>query len=165
MNETAREQALNEIKELRSAGRMDEAIGLARKLQEAHPSDATVSYQCASTYDRAGEEREAVAYYERALQQGLSGRERRGALLGLGSTYRNIGELERSRETFLKGLAEFDNGREFQVFLALTLFDLDECAEATQILLQNLAETTQDPHLKTYRRALLHYAGLFVVKK
>ena len=81
--------------------------------------------------------------------------------MGLGSTYRNIGELERSRKTILEGLVEFDNGREFQVFLAITLYDLDECAEAIQILLQNLAETTQDPNLKTYRRALLYYAGLF----
>jgi tetratricopeptide (TPR) repeat protein len=152
------EESLNRVRSLRTEGRFNEAIDLISQLHKDHPYDPVVTYQCASTYDSAGLEHEAVSYYELALQQGLSGEDRRGALLGLGSTHRNIGNLDQSKEILLKGVEEFQNGREFQVFLTITLFDLGEYAEAVKILLQNLAETTQDEYIKAYRRALLYYA-------
>lgn len=122
------------------------------------PDDPVVTYQLASTYDVMGDERNAAPLYEQALAQGLGGADRRGALLGLGSTYRNIGEHSKSAQVLRQGMDEYEDGREFQVFLAITLYDMGDHVEAMRLLLRNLAETTQDRNLKEYQRALLFYA-------
>ncbi|WP_246321240.1 tetratricopeptide repeat protein [Paenibacillus germinis] len=41
--------------------------------------------------------REAVPFYKKSLELGLSGEERQGAYLGLGSTYRTLGMYDHSK--------------------------------------------------------------------
>jgi len=149
------DQQLKRVSTLRSEGRLEAALALALQLHTTAPDEPRVNYQCAWMYDVMGEERNAAPFYERALAQGLAGADRRGALLGLGSTYRNIGEHRQSAEILRLGISEYEDGREFQVFLAITLYDMGEYAEAMCLLLRNLAETTQDEFLKQYRRALV----------
>lgn len=55
--------------------------------------DAEVLYQCAWIHDVMGLETEAVPYYEQAIENGLDGESLRGAYIGLGSTYRCIGNM------------------------------------------------------------------------
>ena len=153
------DQQLQQTSALRSQGRLEEALALALQLHAAVPDDPHINYQCAWTYDVMGLEENAVPFYERALALGLSGVDRRGALLGLGSTYRNIGEHNKSAAILWQGIAEYEDGREFQIFLAITLYDMGEHAEAMRLLLRNLAETTQNETLKQYERALLFYAA------
>ena len=159
MDKSLLDQQLQQVSALRSQGRLEEALARALELHITTPGDPRVSYQCAWTYDVMGQEREAAPFYEQALALGLSGADRRGALLGLGSTYRNIGEHNKSVAILRQGTAEYEDGREFQVFLAITLSDMGEYAEAMRLLLRNLAETTQNETLKQYERALLFYAG------
>lgn len=119
---------------------------------------AWLHYREACELDKMDEERKAAPRYERALELGLEGKDLRNAILGLGSTYRCIGEYEKSIEMLRRGAREFLDGREFDVFLALALHNTGEHAQAMRLLLRNLAETTGNAYILQYRRALLYYA-------
>jgi predicted Zn-dependent protease len=69
-----------------------------------------------------------------------------------------LGEYEASRRALRKGLKRFPADRALSTFLALTLYNLGEHREATSTLLENLVETTSDPGIQLYRRALAFYA-------
>lgn len=149
---------LQEAIELRSTGRAEEARTILLGLVAAHPDDAEINYQTAWVHDTLGREREAVSFYVRAIEQGLTDKDLEDALLGLGSTYRTLGEYQQAEETLRCGMATFPNNRAFQVFLAMTLYNLHRYHEATELLLTNLAETTSDATIIQYKRAILFYA-------
>ncbi len=144
--------------QLRSTGRAEEARALLLDLVASYPDDAEINYQTAWVHDTLGLEREAVPFYLRAIEQGLPEKDLEGALLGLGSTYRTLGAYQQSEEILRRGMATFPNNRSFQVFLAMTLYNLHRYHEAVELLLTNLAETTSDPTILEYKRAILFYA-------
>lgn len=150
---------LEQAVQLRQAGQAEQALGILLDLHAALPGDPSVNYQCAWTLDSLGRETEAIPFYERALAGGLAGDDRRGALLGLGSTYRCVGEFEKAAATLRQGQAAYPEAREFQVFLAMALYNLGDARAAMETLLRNLAETTGDAGLAQYRGALLFYAA------
>ena len=78
------------------------------------------------------------------------------ALIGLGSTLRALGQHARSAEVLRSGKLQFPDNREFDVFLALTLHASGKQAEALRLALETLIETTEDPGLTAYGRALRH---------
>ena len=78
---------------LREAGHAEEARKILLDLVAAAPNDPQVNYQTAWVHDNLGLEREAVPFYAQAIEQGLSGADLEGALLGLGSTYRALGDV------------------------------------------------------------------------
>lgn len=45
-----------------------------------------------------------------------------------------------------------------RTFLAMALYNVGEYREAMEILLVNLAETSWDPEIQSYEKALLFYA-------
>ncbi|WP_019911844.1 tetratricopeptide repeat protein [Paenibacillus sp. HW567] len=143
---------------LRSAGHAEEARSLLLQLLAEDQSNAELHYQLAWTHDVLGLEWEAVPYYERSLALGLPPEPRMGALLGLGSTYRTLGEYDQSRKVLEQGIREFPQNKEFAVFLAMTLHNLGEHSEAMKLLLTLLAETTSDEGIASYRKALLFYS-------
>lgn len=149
---------LQEAIELRSTGRAEEARTLLLELAAAYPDDAEVNYQTAWAHDNVGLEREAVPFYVRAIELGLSGAELEGALLGLGSTYRALGAYPQAEETLRRGMREFPHNRSFQVFLAMTLYNLRQHQEAMELLLTALVETTADESILRYKRAISFYA-------
>ena len=55
-------------------------------------------------------------------------------------------------------MERFPTDRALSTFLALTLHNLGEHREANSILLKNLVETTDDPGIRLYGRALSFYA-------
>ena len=59
---------------------------------------AEQAFKFASAHDRRGEEAEAIPFYRRALALGLDGENRKGALLGLGSSLRNVGQAAEAVE-------------------------------------------------------------------
>jgi tetratricopeptide (TPR) repeat protein len=105
-----------------------------------------------------GREGEAVPFYRRAIENGLAGEDLKGALLGLGSTYRCLGQYEESAQILRQGVQQFPGSRQFEAFLALTLYNLGEHAPAMELLIRNLAETSEDESIRRYRRALLFYS-------
>src|SRR5688500_1911706 len=81
---------------LKQGGDEEGAIRHFQHLVERHPDDPLAHAELAYAYDFAGWEDEAVAPYRRALELGLPEDRLPGHLLGLGSTLRNVGQIEES---------------------------------------------------------------------
>ena len=143
----------------RHGGQVKQVLQRLQELDRRFPNVAEINYQLAWTCDVLGRENDALPYYQKAVALGLPENELSGALLGLGSTLRNLGQPERSAEVLRSGRAQFPDNREFDVFLALTLHELGRHGEALQLVLEALCDTTEDPGLTAYQRALRHYAG------
>jgi len=152
------EKALETAIELRKNGKYQESNEILIKLVGKFPNNALIQYQCAWSFDVLGEESKAVPYYEKAIRLGLAGAELEGALLGLGSTYRTLGEYEKSQNTFLNGIELFPNNRALQVFYSMTLYNLNEHSAAMELLLKCLTETTTDKDILQYRKAISFYS-------
>lgn len=144
---------------------LGKARALLLDLLAAYPDEAEITYQLAIVHDNLGLEREAIPYYLQTLEQGLSGLDtatalmkRERAFLGLGSTYRGLGEYRHAEETLRQGLSEFPQSRALQVFLAMALYNTQQYREAMELALTNLAETTADESLRYYTRGIVFYA-------
>jgi tetratricopeptide (TPR) repeat protein len=128
-------------------------------LAQRYPDDAEVAYQTAWAHDVLGLEAEAVPFYEQSLATaGLSAEDRRGAFLGLGSTYRALGDYNLAVSTLRRGLAEFPEDAALLTFLAMALYNIGEAHESVRMLLKLLAATSEDPRVRRYRRAIESYA-------
>jgi tetratricopeptide (TPR) repeat protein len=79
-------------------------------------------YDQAAAYDRAGREAEAIPCYEEALELGLPEGLRRQALLGLGSSYRNVRRHSDAISLLEGAVAEYPDDAALKVFLALALW-------------------------------------------
>ncbi len=143
--------------ELRKSKKPEEAMRVLTELLALYPNDPDVSYQLAWTCDFMRKESEAVPHYERAIANGLV-EDRVGAMLGLGSTYRCLGEYEKSLRMFDQGLKEFPEARALKVFRALTLYNLKRADEAVGELLIQLMDTSKDESILAYQGALRFYA-------
>lgn len=103
-------------------------------------------------------ESEAVPFYMRALELGLAEEERLGAYLGLGSTLRALGRYAEAKQVLDEAILDFPKRRELQVFLAMVHFNQQAYSEAMEILLKQLAETSNDPGIQGYKKAILFYS-------
>lgn len=148
---------LDKAIELRKNNKHDEAFKILELLLKSSPEDPDVNYQMAWTFDSLGKESEAAPFYEKAIANGLV-TDRDGAMLGLGSTYRCLGEYEKSIQMLDKAISEFPENRALKVFRALTLFNLDDSESAVGQLLLQLLDTTNDSSIKSYERALRFYS-------
>jgi tetratricopeptide (TPR) repeat protein len=156
---------LAEAIQLRETGRatqdqaiLEEARALLLDLAAGYPEDAEITFQTAVVHDNLGLSREAIPFYVKALAQGLSGADLERALMGLGSTYRGLGEYQQAEETLRRGVREFPHNRAIQVFLAMTLYNLQDYKEAMELVLANLMETTSDEKLQYFKRGISYYA-------
>ena len=55
-------------------------------------------------------------------------------------------------------MEEFPENRALQTFYAMTMYNLKEYQKAMEILLKCLIETTTDPNLLQYKRAIEFYS-------
>ncbi|MBT2441841.1 tetratricopeptide repeat protein [Streptomyces sp. ISL-36] len=158
----ARDGLLADAVRLREQGRQEEARTRLVELAARYPDDAEVAYQTAWAHDVLGLEAEAVPFYENALDgagaAALSNEDRRGALLGLGSTYRVLGRYEQAVATLRRGTEEFPDDGALRTFLAMALFNTGEHHESARLLLNLLAATSDDPYVRRYRPAIEYYA-------
>jgi tetratricopeptide (TPR) repeat protein len=143
---------------LRELEKPEEARQILLELHSEFPEDPQVNYQCAWIHDLLGLEREAIPFYEKAIQEGLSGDELKSALLGMGSTYRCIGEYHKSIDTFQRALTLFPNSNEFKVFLAMAYYNIGELSKAMELLLNSVADTSNDEGIIRYQRAIRFYS-------
>jgi GNAT superfamily N-acetyltransferase len=157
---------LAEAVRLREAGEPEKAQGLLLALSAEFPGDARIAYQTAWAHDVLGLEAEAVPFYERAVarpglpgEPGLTEEDRRGALLGLGSTYRVLGRHAEAVRVLRQGVAEFPDDGALRTFLAMALYNTGDHHEAMALLLRLLAATSEDPGVRAYRRAIGFYAA------
>jgi len=137
-----------------------ESIGLAkiRSLVEDHRNSAKLHYQAACLLDRLGVEQAAVEYYQTAIGLGLPDSDLRAAYLGLGSTYRVLGKADLAVLVFDTALEKFPGARELRVFRCMALHNCGRDKEALEDLLKVVAETSHDPDIAMYERAIRLYA-------
>ena len=142
---------MKQLNTLKAEGRIEEARqhGLLQLI--AHPAHAELHYEVAGLHDMLGREAQAIPLYQKAVSLGLGESSLRGALLGLGSSYRTTGR-------HAEALSRFPDAVEFKVFRAMTCYNLGRSKEGMETLLGILATTTTDPALLPYRRAMALYA-------
>ena len=143
---------------LRAKNRHEEARKLLVQLASEFPTNPVVQYKTACVHDFLGLERDAIPYYHAAIENDLPGTDLRAAYLGLGSTYRTLGQYDESKKILLEGLSHFPDAKEMKIFLAMTLYNLGENHEAVSSLLKIIVETTSDGEIKDYERAIRFYA-------
>lgn len=153
---------LDAIVGARAHGQAEEILPRLQKLDARHPNVAEISYQLAWTCDVLDRAADALPYYEKAVALGLPPNELSGALIGLGSTLRSLGQLERSAEVLRSGQVQFPDNPEFAAFLALTLHQQGKAADALRLALDTLCTTTDDPGLTAYQRAIRHASAKLV---
>lgn len=152
------QQRLTAAINLREAEQHGEARQLLLELYAEFPNDPQVNYQCAWIHDLLGLEKEAIPFYVTAIRTGLSGDELKSALLGLGSTYRCVGDYYQAIETFKHALTLFPDSPEFKVFLAMSYYNTHEYGKAMELLLNSLADTSKDEGILRYQRAIRFYS-------
>ena len=149
---------LMDADKLRAKDRHEEARKLLVQLASEFPTNPVVQYKTACVYDFLGLERDAIPYYQAAIENDLPRADLRAAYLGLGSTYRALGQYSESKNILLKGLSHFPEANEMKIFLAMTLYNLGENHEAVSSLLKAIVDTTSDEEVKNYERAIRFYA-------
>ena len=153
------EAKLAEAVALRNRGDREGSRRILVQLAIADPSNPQILYQCAWTHDAMGKESEAIDYYQRAISCGLNGDDLARAYLGLGSTLRNLGQYQRALEVLEVGITKFPHKRSLHVFWAMALYNTGRAKEAISDLLRLLLETTSDPDISQFERAILLYAA------
>ena len=152
------EERLQTAIELRNKGFYKESNLLLVDLADQFPNNAQIHYQCAWSFDVLGEEAKAIPYYEKAISLGLDHENLEGALLGLGSTYRTLGQYEKSAQTFQKAIQIFPSNQAIKVFYAMTLYNLNHHKESMELLLKCILETTKDDQILRYSKAIEFYS-------
>lgn len=152
------QERLDSAIQLRESEKHEEARQALLELHSEFPENPQVNYQCAWIHDLLGLERQAIPFYEQAIKSGLGGDDLKSALLGMGSTYRCIGEYRNAIDTFHHALTLFPDSYEFKVFLAMAYHNIDEHAKAMELLLNSLADTSQDDGILRYQRAIRFYS-------
>ncbi len=149
---------LGEAIQLRASGNTEASRNILLRLVSDHPNDPEILYQCAWTHDAMGLEREAIGFYDRAIEQGLKGDDLAGAYLGLGSTLRGLGEYARALDVLQRGITEFPKKNSIRIFFAMALYNAQRSKEAVSELLKIVAETSSDKDVTNFNRAILLYA-------
>jgi tetratricopeptide (TPR) repeat protein len=92
--------------------------------------------------DSGGDEHGAVLHYERALEAGVPDELLQKALLGYGSTLRNVGRNDDSVRVLQEAVERFPDNDALPVFLSFSLWTAGRRGEALATLARRLAEGT-----------------------
>ena len=134
-------------------------LKLLLKAEKTNRGNPNHSYQIACSYDQLGKEREAIPFYQKAIQHGLKGDELKSAYLGMGSSYRCIGRYAAANQTLRKGINRFPEDNAMKVFYAMNLFNLKKYQKAIEILLKLIMLTSHDQHIQKYQKAIEFYSN------
>src|SRR5215213_5693152 len=135
----------------------NEALVLALSLVERYPDDPRSHFEYAGVLDYQGREADAVVPYRRAEALRLSGDDLPRLYVQLGSTLRNIGQLEEAARFLAEGRQRFPDHAAIRVFYALALVSAGRCREAAVTLLELVTEQSSSIHLDGYDRLLRQY--------
>jgi tetratricopeptide (TPR) repeat protein len=149
---------LEKVKALRAEGSFEKTMIFLNEVAAERPQDPVVYFQIAWTHDALGKETDAVPAYEKAISLGLSGADLEGAYVGLGSTYRCVGDYQNSKRIFELGMSAFPNNGALKAFYAMTLHNLKNHDQAMEVLLKELIRSSSDPETQAYQRAMLFYS-------
>ncbi|MDA9556648.1 tetratricopeptide repeat protein [Vibrio sp.] len=142
---------------LRKQGEHLESRSLLRSLLNDEALYGRAHLHIAWSYDNEGKEDKAIEHYLASLSGELSNIERFDSLFGLASTYRSIGEYSKALRYFEQTINEYPDSIEVKPFYAMCLYNLERHKEATSLLLELLASTTNSESIKKYQRAISLY--------
>lgn len=125
-------------------------------LAAARPEDGAAQLEAACAWDRAGEERRALRFYEAAFGLGVPERERRRLIVGYGSTLRNVGRCD-DAVAVLAEAAAVDPFPAYTAFLALALMDAGHGRAALAAMLGCALDAARPEAFAGYERALGEY--------
>ncbi|PID85744.1 MAG: hypothetical protein CSB13_06505 [Chloroflexi bacterium] len=148
---------LEEAYTLRDKDELEASQEILLTLLEAHPENATVLYEVGGSYDVLGEAREAIPYYQQAIDAGLTGDDLQECLICLGSCSRVIGEFEAAVEALETAVTQFPENKSGHVFLALAYYSNDQKEEAMRTLMSVLLETTDNADIQAYANVFEFY--------
>ncbi len=134
----------------------DDFRGLIEQLVSNPDVPETIrQFHTACAFDSTGSSDIAIQGYQRALDAGLDGYERRRAIIQMASSLRNLGESDRSVEILSAEPTDVGDGLDEAVviFHALALSDLGREREGVVRLVHALAE-----HLPRYTASAHRYA-------
>ena len=143
---------------LRTTNKLEDAEKIFNNLSTKYPKNANIQYHFAWLCDIMDREFEAVKLYEKSIRLGLKGANLKGCLLGLGSSYRNIGKLKQSLKVLESAEEQFPECFEFKIFRSMTLFDQGEYNKAFQILLDTITKINKNKGVENYKKAIEYYA-------
>lgn len=107
----------------------------------------------AFAYDREGSEAEAIPHYERAIAGGLPNELLAKAMLGLGSSLRNVDRNDEAVRVLEDAVRRFPEHEALPVFLAFSLWTAGRRAESFSLLAERLGEGSG------YERAIEEYSA------
>jgi tetratricopeptide (TPR) repeat protein len=151
------EETIIRAKKLRSEDELEASQELLLDLLSEHPNEPLVLYEVGGSFDVMGEEREAIPYYQKAIQAGLDGADLQECLVCLGSSQRNIGNFNEAVEILEKVTEQFPENNSGKVFLALAYYSDGREDEAVHLLLELLLTTTNDQNILDYADPLDYY--------
>lgn len=129
-------------------------VEMEHMLAAASYSDARALFERASLADFLGDEAAAVPLYEASLSGGLDDDRENQARIQLASSLRNVGRPHDA----LRVLRDFEFANQYiparDAFVALTLWDIGDAAQALRSALQ-----AASPATGKYRRAIGAYAS------
>jgi tetratricopeptide (TPR) repeat protein len=114
------------------------------------------AYERASAHDCEGREAEAIPHYREAIELGLGDDDLAGALLGLRSSLRHVGEAGEAVEVLAGACARFPENAALPAFYALALWSAGRQPEAVRTLLDALIRFGPS-EVAGYERALRLY--------
>lgn len=145
---------LTAIFDARDRADMAPTIAAFLEVLSEHPDDARVLYEVGGSYDTAGEEETAAGYYERALEQGLSGDTLRRCLLQYGSTLRNLARFDDSLAVLERAREQFPRSESVQLWHALSLHAAGRSDAAVAALMELAVDRIRTPDLQRYEPAV-----------
>ena len=119
---------------------------------------ALAAYERARACDREGLEAEAIEHYEEALRLGLADEHVAGALLGLGSSLRNVDRADDAVAVLTDACDRFPDHVALALFRALALASAGHCERALGETIRLAAARIDADEVRRYRRALDEYA-------
>lgn len=137
------------------------AVAFHEALAARYPTDGRVAFAHAGALDSAGREDEAIVAYRHALILGLPDELRSRMVVQMGSTMRNVGDLDGAVALLETGVADFPDDIAMACFLALARHSAGQPGAAVAGLIRAIlrADETGVIHLPRYQRSLRVYAA------
>jgi tetratricopeptide (TPR) repeat protein len=116
--------------------------------------------------DALGREAKAIPFYEAALfSEKLTEKERRLAMISLGSSYRNVGRYSEAVKILTCVCDKFPKNIAARLFLALALLSDNKPTQGLQLLSQYLLDTNHNSEFLIYKKPLQRYIRAIAKEK
>jgi predicted Zn-dependent protease len=152
------DEELAAIAALRTAGDHEGAHTRALAAARAFPDDVRAVLAAGGTCDRLGFEKDAIVYYDRAVELGVPEVMKQDFTIWYGSTLRNVGRLEESVAILAEGTTTFPEDAAMRAFLSLALHSAGHETLALATMLEaGLVASHKPEGFRGYQRALANY--------